>query len=671
VLGQQTTTSRRHGVTIRVTFFALLGVAVLAVLWWQSQTSDTPPARSGDRSHQTVAAPGQSTGSQVGANNDASEAERQQLPANETTANPANEWTVQLIGIKPAVPWTAPLRITFEDRLDVHGTVDGEGVCRFLPPPGARNPGLQHMRLTARDDNYRIVDQHHRSATLQRTGHMTVLVDAMANLRGRVLAPDGAGTVARIRAFTFDANGPREPLLARTESGPDGHYKLQVRPGIPLLIVADATAAGLKSFSEAKQSTFVLADLPLWSLENLNMLDGRRPRADWLPASLTTEAVFRSPRDLPELQLGTGSLVTGRVTFANGQPLANVIVAARLSEATKPAWHNQLHWSQHQQVVPGAFTHTDADGTFSLHLTPGEQFMVQVTSDKPLMLAGEPTAVTTAPGRVALIVPGQLLTIHVVHNGEPVAGASIDIETFTWKSDHEGALQVTLKPEATRIRARHNASISGWTALPTIGRPTSVQLQLEARDLSKVRIDLRSKPTLQNATFVWQPLPEGAPITLSGQRQHGNEPFELLVPAGNYELSIRDSKSGNDGRYSLPNKHTVEVPAAGLVTSYDITFGGTIDVDVLTQNRTRVGGTFSLMASNGQDVTPQTIARDTTGTMRVSMPGTLQSISTNRLATILPAGIYTLTVTTQAHGTVTRSVTVTARSSTHVPITLR
>ncbi|MGK0156188.1 MAG: hypothetical protein ACI9SE_003155, partial [Neolewinella sp.] len=67
----------------------------------------------------------------------------------------------------------------------------------------------------------------------------------------------------------------------------------------------------------------------------------------------------------------------------------------------------------------------------------------------------------------------------------------------------------------------------------------------------------------------------------------------------------------------------------------------------------------------------RTMAWGTSGDVRIGHSGTLQPFSTNRLATVLPAGIYTLTVTTQAHGTVTRSVTVTARSSTHVPITLR
>lgn len=679
--GQQTTTSRVRGGTIRTAFFALFGVAVLALLWWQSQLPDAPPAPHGQASQQAIHEPNHATGS-----DDVADSEARDLNLRRPATVPAEkgaheQWTVQLTGIKPGIPWTAPLLIVFQAQLEVRGTVDDQGACRFVPPPGAREVDLQLMQVIARDENYRITIRQHRSATLQRTGHMKVGVHAIGILGGRVLDPQGMGIIARVRAFAFYRHAPSEPL-ARTISESNGRYELQVPPGVPLLVVADAIAEPHSTLGEITQGTIVGArtEQPSRSqMEDLAFHHVGQTRSGLLPAALTTKAVFRSPIELHYLQLGTASLVTGRVRFRNGQPLAGAIVRAHSAKEGDRDWRGLRFWSDRNKVVFATSTRTNHAGEFSLHLDPSTPFRVSADSEQPLLLAGTPSTVTTAPSRVDLRVPGELLTIRATKGNKPLPGAAIDFFIETFHADAQGVLQVTLKPEGTFLRARDELSAPAWTALPAAswtelpatGRPETMQLSVESPELSKVRIDLRSTPVLRDAVFVWQPMPSGRPITLPARRLDGQAPFELQVPAGNYELSIQDVKHAQGGAYLLPCKYRAEVSSAGLARTFDVTFGGAIEIDLHAASRMRIVGRFTLMTASGEDVTPQTIALDKVGIKHVGQTGKLQSIGCNRLATLFPAGTYTLTVHTITGVSVARTVTVTARSSTHVPIVLR
>tara|TARA_R110002072_G_scaffold87129_9_gene196773 strand:- start:21040 stop:23115 length:2076 start_codon:yes stop_codon:yes gene_type:complete len=657
-----------HGVTIRAALLAVLAVAALLVLGWLLQLPDAPPTPNANGSRAVTQEQAQATGSKVPDRAAASKVERQALTANEPQPDQPSEWTVQLVGMRTNVPWSAPLSITFEGRLEVHGAVDADGAFRFVPPPGARNPGMQHLRVSAADPNYRIPHAEHRTAPLQHTGQMTLAVEATAILRGRVVDPDGNGILARMRAFMWDADGPREPLRARTVCDEDGFYQIRVPPAVPLLLVADVTQA---TFQDRGQSLFAVDNS--WptsssAMEDLARRDARQSRADLVPASQRVEGEFCMPRDLPDLQLGPTSVVTGRAALANGQPLANVWINAGPAQASKPAWHYLLHWTDRQRIVPGGRTRTNADGTFSLHLATGEQFQFMATAERPLLLAGEPTAVATAPGHVELTAPGELITLQALDQGKPVPRAWIDIDEFRWRTDATGSLQVTLKPGPVRVRSRHNVHASPWIELPATGRPPVVALTLAAQELSDVRIHLQSKPVLLNAMFTWQPLPVGVAFRLATQRNASDEPFVLHIPPGKYELSIHDVHNAQGGVYLLPSNYQVTVPPEGLSATYDATFGGTIEVDVFAPNRTRRGGTFSLTDASGNDVTPMTMAWDGSGAARIAEAGTLQPLSTNRLAAVFPAGSYTLTVRSPTHGTVTRTVIVTKRSRTHVPI---
>ncbi len=65
--------------------------------------------------------------------------------------------------------------------------------------------------------------------------------------------------------------------------------------------------------------------------------------------------------------------------------------------------------------------------------------------------------------------------------------------------------------------------------------------------------------------------------------------FAMHVPAGLYELTVRDVDDSQGGAYLLPSQHTVTVTATGFQTSIDLAFGGVVSVDVRDRHGTRLG----------------------------------------------------------------------------------
>lgn len=663
-----------RGATMRALLLLAAFVVVGAAIWSLSDTTTDSPAPlagttpTGSTDDAETETAGRSPATRDQTSRTVAEAGTGQPPA-----APDDEWVIQLVGLRPGVPWSTPLHATIEDRLEVFADVDASGACRFVPPAGARNPGLQHVRFTTRDANYRLRNRHHRTATLQRTGRMELFVDPVANLRGRVLDPDGNGCAARVRAYSFDGTAPREPMLGRTLADEDGHYDLQVPPGARVLVVADALEFGSSPLVDIGQSFVTLgATGPTRDdFEDLGRPIHRSPRLEWLPAWLRTEATFQHRVQVQDLQLQRAATLSGRVTLPDGKPFGDAIVTATPSGITEPAWSGRLHWYKGTSLVRGDWNRTDPDGTYVLYVTPAVPFDMLATATRPLMLAGEPSAIATAPDTVHFAAPGQIVTIRVTHDGKPAKGARIELGEVVWHADADGLMQVTLKPEPIEVQASLGVLTSERTTIPASGRPDTIDLAVEAHDLCDVQLTVRSRPAMLRARFVWRPSTEGQALTLTAQRANAEEPFRMQVPAGAYTLSVLDSTASSAGSYVLENRNEVSVTPSGTSKTIDLAFGGSIQIDLHAANRTRLGGTFTLTSSAGQDVTGRTIAWDADGIIRVGETGRLQPIGSNRIAEVLQPGDYTLTVTTDRHGTATRTVTVTAGSNTKVAIELR
>lgn len=647
---------------------AALVAALVALLWWQWQMPDAPPdTASGNGSASNHLSSPQSSDGRHQNPGGSSQRTLVAAPQPEQVSTDPTLWTIQLEGIDPSVPWTAPLQVVFEGRFDIKADVAADGCCRFAPPPGARLPGNQHLRLLSKEPNYRFASAHGRTDLLQSDGAMSFTVYPVAQLRGRVLDPEGNPTAARIRAFPWASTGPSEPLVAIALADADGRYTLQVPPTTPLLVVADLEANNTSAWS-----SFVS---PLERYGKSNAIDQLKSEGkhaaqpEVLPATLRAAGTFGTPRELPDLNLGATAALTGTLKSRDGQPLRLATVTASPTWAQANSWHGQMHWSPSHGSVRGASTYTDDNGRFTLHLPAGATFRVHATSPQAVLYAGEPSASASAPGHLDLVAPGDLIRFQVA-DASTSAYAWLDIADRSWPMDQRNEFAITLPPTEVRVRARAANQATPWIVVPAGERPRTWPLHLGARELPTVRVTINNAPQLSEVLFHWQPLPSGTPWTWQSYRRNANQAMVMHVPLGHYELLARDVADARGGGFVMSQPHRVEVTPTGLATTIDVTFGGRLSLDVHDANGTPRGGTFTLTNSSGVNVTPRTLAFDKDRILRGAI-GELQAISSNQLAAVFAPGAYTLTVHIPGHGRVQQTVTVTTRRNRYVPITVR
>jgi hypothetical protein len=648
---------------------------MLALLLWQWLLAETwqnrvpVPSQAAMGANAPSAAALERSQNDLAATRGSTSSTREQVAIHDGSAKD-DEWTVQLLGIDPAVPWTAPLVLVFENRLQLSIAVDAQGTSRFEPPPFAKLPGITNLLVIAADDHYILERAYHQTEPLQRTGRLELTVYQSSLLRGRILGPDGTGIVARVSAFAWRESGPEEPLLARAESQPDGAYLLRVPPDVPLLLLGEALADRSPLAWWSNQQTPMLLDFgkPV-SLEEPREFDSREPRTDLLPAAVRAEAARLTTRTVADLVLTQAAPLTGRVTFADGRPLGNVEVVAQPASATTAPWHTNLHWSPTDGLHRGAQGHTDERGAFTLQIPPGVPFLLTATTANPLLLAGEPSAVASAPGFAELIAPGDLVTFQVLANGQPVPRATVHLDGISWPTDNTGQLRATLGPQATRARASAGVRTSAWVPLSPDVAAQQIPLELLDTELARVSILLRSKPGLLAAQFVWHPVPEGPEFSLLCERERDDAPFVVEVPPGSYRLAIRGNDTAPGSQLLLPSLAEITVPPAGIAIEQNVAFGGRIALDLREQNGMRPAGTFTLRDAAGHEITPHTITYNGSGGVRIAEPGVLQQGNINHLATTLPPGEYSLSIDLRGGSHIERTVQVEVWATT--PVKLR
>ena len=588
-----------------------------------------------------VAMPGERVRAAASAPGRAEPADREAVVLPDPMAFPSPEWTVRLLGIDPEVPWTAPLQLVFQDQFDVRGFADAEGVFRFVPPAGARLPGITLIRLVAADPHYRVQPCVLPTVGLQETGQQDFPVFPVARLRGRVLGPDGAGIAARVRAFVGDAAGPREPLLARTTADADGRYELRVPPGTPVLVLADAVHEDVAALLSSDQVPVLLRHLQARSPDEL-LPDHRQPSRDLLPAGLRTEAMVREERVVPDLRLVRPASLSGTVTFADGRPWAAARVRAAPT-ATSVPWHAHLYWSPLEGLVAGAEATTDDRGHFAMPLAPGVAMHLVVESARWRSPDVAASIVAAAPDEVAIVTAGTPLLVRALSDGVLATKVHIDVDAATVPAP-TGELSLVLGPGPVRLRARTGERWSAWQALPSANRPAVLTLELAPVALADVTIRLRSDQAVTEAVFVWQPLPTGPrqqdTLACAGR----DDPFRLRMPPGRYRLTVCGRAGAPGGDYLMPMQIDLDVPPAGFHGSYEVEFGSRLELDVFDANGIRVGGSFRLLDAGQRDVTPATMAWSESGAPRRGAVGELLPHNLNLLDAVLAAGEHTLTV---------------------------
>ncbi len=654
----------------RIAGLAILSL-LLVLLWPRSDRETLEPAAQNSLDEAANGTPPRDAPGGDSAH-DAAEAHGGPTAVRTTIAAEAGDdqspWTVQFTGLHPSVPWTAPVGFVFFDVILPPVAVDERGAARFVPPPVARGAGVQTFAIVTSDPNYRIAEATPLTLPLQRSAHTEVRVYPVARLHGRVLDPTGQGTVARIEAFAIGRDGPHDPPIARTNSKPDGSYLLRVPPAIKVLLVAESVVE-LPRLPWGEDS-----DLPpafehgdAAARDDRLGHDPRRPRLDWWPAALTADGLHGTERVVPELRLRATALLTGHVTCADGQPLSRVEIVAAPQRRATATFGSGSQWSPTEGLHRSVRIRTDERGRFTLSLPQGEEFAVTTRSEEPLLVAGEPTAVATAPGHVELRAEGDLVTLSVIDNGAPVAAADIDIGGRTIRTDKNGQRRVTLSLGHVRLRAQHEASTSPFVELPPGPRPAALALALEAKQLAPVRIALVANPPPDTATFTWQPADGGAPIEFWRPRDSKLAQFSMAVPAGRYRLScVGTAMPFMD--CTIPLQRDIEVPTTGFDATFAVAYGGTIALDVFDHRGMRPRGRFTVRDVTGR-VLPMTAEAYRDGSTIVGGEGELLPLGQNHLRGTLPIGRYDLVV--EAEGGERAQQTVVLRSRARSSVVLR
>jgi len=641
----------------RVTF-AAIAVLLLALLWWQWPAGAVTPEHLSGPAATDAGATASATAGDV----DEPSVEREALAAgadDERRGGERKQWTVRLTGIDPNVPWTSKLTLIVEQRRYIDVEIDADGVGTFEPPSMARNPAFQLLAVVANDPNYRVVRPRTRMDNLQMHGEDAFAVRPIAWLRGRVLRPEGLDTELRVRAFPLTDNGPAEAEVSRARPDPNGNYELWVPPNTPVLVLADALPLASGPFSgfapDPQRNPFHVDDF----FNEPQSFDTRVSQVQIVPANLVAEGSFGAPRDLADLVLSRAARLTGRVVLQDGAAVAGVhCITAPANGAQR--WRDLMHWTG-SRVLVSPWSKTDANGQFSVWLPPGVPFQVTATSSNPLMLAGEPQQRASAPGHVQLTVPGELVTIEVVRDNRPMAAATVSIDRMELRADARGRLAVTLAERAVRVQARTPELISKAVDIPANNRPSLVQLQLEPEQRTTASVTLRAARPLLQAGFAWHPVDRSPSRTMTPQRASNDDPFVMRLPPGDYQLHVHASPEGRAGRYVMLHEQTVTVPPGGFAATYDVAFGGRLQLSVADKNDTPVAATFTLRNAAGEVLTPQTHATGAVGGDRISGPGELAPTRVNELLDVLPAGRYQLAVDPGAGRAVQhRTVTITA-----------
>lgn len=650
---------------------SLVVLALAAILLFAGDGPRTQLRGSGEVANDAVDGGAERNSAGVGKVGHGKAPELREAVAMPTDALPAaEEWAIQLVGIDPSVPWTAPLQLVLEERARVECAIDANGACRFVPPAYALLPGVHNLRLLTSESNYRLEQAYQQLEPLRRTRRAEYRVYPAAVLQGRVRAPTGEGVLASVSAFVLRPEGPTEPLLSRTTSDMDGRYELRVPPGVSLLVIAEAvTQSALLPWQVARpQGIFELERSD--SLDEMSMPDLLQARTDLLPATARAQGAHGSPRLVDDLWLGATAPLTGTLTLLDGRPLRDAEVVAVPVALQARMWRANQFWVAGEGLLVGASTRTDAAGAFTMRLPSGRRFRVLGTSRDPLLLAGEPAQEAMAPGHLELVAPGELVQFRVLFSGKPAPRAWVDVGEGAkpWPADDRGSLRATLPGERTRVEARSGVLRSEAVELVPGEHSGTVDLHLLEGDLAVVRVAVHSRPPLLAAQFSWASTGDGHVLQVVGERANETVPFELRVPVGTYHLTVSHRPDEPGGQFLVPLQLDVEVAAGGVLVERDALYGGRLLLDVREDNGVRPAGHFVLRNALGQDVTPGSVVRSR-GDAHVEAPGVLQVTGESEMARLLEPGLYQLEVEADGQRT-QQSVTIKAWNYTKVQLRL-
>ena len=533
---------------------------------------------------------------------------------------------LQLRGLHRKNPWTSPLHFRFGDSSrginepERSSPVSIDGLCLITLPTWWRDNTLVTLQVDGDSNGYREFRYHKRNK-LDLSQRIVVDVQPIASLTGTVTNGRGEPVEhARISAFATKSNQPFGNSIATTSTNNRGCYSLNAPPDIPLLITATAMQANA-----------------LWPQVGLRVTDNGQLRADLLPAGQPTQlAVEKAIADC-DFKLNDAAIVTGRVQWPDCAPIAGAEVrfSGPGSTRLRVSRYAAINWQPNGSLVACGIATTDNQGQFTVPTNSSAQIDLAVVSLTHAKIVGELfTQGVVAPHESLYTVPFPV-TLRAVHKGQLVPYAHMLMEGMRpLRAREDGTLNVVIT-QGAKVRAEQGSLRSKWRFVAANHLKQTVDLTM-VNQLSELHVALEGDIPVHDATFSWRCEDGRASTDLLHRKDH-DEPFQLWLEPGRYELTVGPTSGDRNASFLLPIVRNVDIskPRATTRLKLPSKFGGYLSLQVLDENGRFVAGNCKIRGPDGK-IRPIRMHLD-------GLPGAFLA-ETSNCPEVLPTGPYELIV---------------------------
>ena len=559
---------------------------------------------------------------------------------------------VELRGLHPAVPWTAPLvaevQQLFLDDLKrrtkqrLEARVENGRATFSLADSMHRS---DRFIVTAQDPSYRSIDRLYFPS--QR--HVVIDVEPIASLHGRVVDDTGK-PLHRTRVFAFSLESPGSERHALDSALPDwrGRFELHVPPNTEMLVMAIPVQIML----EAGETWDYVPDLALL---------GHTPNVVKARSSLS------SPATTPDLVLAKPSLLRGVVRTPEGRPWPYGHVRMRAENATNLVFtpDRVAQLLPDGRVLNCLQVPTDENGEFTLPAPHGplDGIELVVTTNESMRvvqpLVVRPSSATEIvtlelplPTRLRAKVGGTLLQVTELQ----FEGRDPELVPHLQWVD-------VVANARTRVRLMHSSVASQWHDLGPAdgGRTIDLELSAEHQDLPGVLLRFGEGTSVTQARVQWRAA-DGSCGEVRGHAQSDNS-IPVRLPAGRYRLTVHCDQHGP----VLPSEHDVEVTATTAELFVPLVPGGRFFVCAVDSRGRHGSGKVTVKDARGADVTGTFRHRHSA---QVGGIGQLLPGGPNDLVVPLPVGDYELLLEFDDIAPIRERVRITAGGDARVDVRL-
>ena len=520
----------------------------------------------------------------------------------------------QLLGLRPGVPWAAPIRLRvtgrvegerFEETEEIQ--VDAVGSFPIPLSPRARRAERFELRLEADDPWHLPVHLETGAAVRTRTAPLGVHVQPIGVVTGKVVDARGEPVpAARLCVFPMTDTGVAARQHAATNSAADGNFTLRVPAAATFLVVAipmrEASLSGMR-----------------FTMRDGAIADCNVARDDLLPASLTATTGFGSSSDLPPLTLEDSVLVEGIVVDSLSRPVPGVPVRwtpRRTRHSPLRAEPIELWWWSDGTLDRTALATTDTEGRFRLPARPLRIGTLEVVDS-----GGRPEPFVEARAGAApwqTVVRVDRTTLRAERDGIPASGValawmhnSIDLRT----TDEHGELEVPYSPGKIIAATIHSPGDAPFIFEfdPTQFADGRGTIELPPRNDVPVAVDFDGGIPVRQVVMEWHRLDaETTPIRVALRHDSQGGPFQFRVPEGRYRVDVSAPRQAERrDTFILAASHEIVVGPRGRDCELPIAHGGRIRIEITDSRGVLVDGAVAVEGIDGSATTLE--LRDGTG----------------------------------------------------------